>query len=135
MLVFLGSRQLVASATQIAVAMNVSEMAIGLTIVAIGTSLPEYTIALMSVLKGHGDLGLGNILGANVLNICGVLAACTFISPLPIDPRLLFVDLPVMLLLMLIIPLTSWKAQRVSAGSGALMLGIYGCYMLFIRMY
>jgi cation:H+ antiporter len=134
LLVFLGSRQLVSSASQIAAAMNVSEMVIGLTIVSIGTSLPEFTIAVMSVLKGHGELGIGNILGANVINICGVLAACTLVSPLPIDPRLVQLDLPIMLLLMVLLPLTSWRAQCVSARSGALMLSVYGLYMVMLQV-
>ena len=63
-----------------------------------------------------------------------VLAACILVSPLPIDPRSVAVDLPVMLLLMLLLPLTSWRAQRVSARSGALMLGVYGGYMLLMRV-
>ena len=133
-LVFFGSRQLVVSATQIAKALHVSEMVIGLTIVAIGTSLPEYTIALLSVLKGHGELGIGNIMGANILNICGVLAACTLVSPLPFEPRAMTIDLPVMLLLMLLLTVTVWRTQRVSTFSGGVMLCVYGAYMVLMRV-
>lgn len=131
-LVFLGSRQLVENAVQIARSLHVSELVIGLTIIAIGTSLPEYTVSLMSVIKGQSDLGIGNIIGANVLNICGVVATCAMITPLPIQARSVVLDLPIMILLMLLLPMVSWRNQRISSWSGALMLLVYGSYMMLM---
>ena len=83
-LVLWGSKLLVTNAVQVARYFEVSELLIGLTILAVGTSLPEFTISVLSVVKGHGALGTGNIIGANVLNITMVIATCALIHPLPI---------------------------------------------------
>lgn len=132
-LVLLGSRLLVLNAVQIARTFHVSELVIGLTILAIGTSLPEYTVALMSIFKGHSDLGIGNIVGANILNICGVVATCSLISPLPIERQTVMLDLPVALALMSLLALFAWKNKgRISAPAGAVLACIYGVYLLLL---
>ena len=130
MLVVLGSKLLVANAEFIARQLGVPELIVGLTILAIGTSLPEYTISLMAVIKGHGALGIGNIIGANILNICWVVAGCALIDPLPIRRQTVLLDAPVVLALMILLIGLAWRRERLTARSGVILLTIYLGYVL-----
>jgi len=84
---FLGARLVVAAAVFIAGKMRISETVIGLTLVALGSSLPELTASIVAALKKHSDLALGNIVGSNIVNIFLVLGVCAFIRPLPLRPQ------------------------------------------------
>ena len=130
LLVVLGSRLLVSNAESIALQLGVPRLIVGLTVLAIGTSLPEYTISLLAVIKGHGALGMGNIIGANVLNICWVVASCALIKPLPIRSQTVFLDAPVVLLLMALLLILPWNHERFSSRSGAILLGVYAAYLI-----
>lgn len=129
-LVILGSKLLVTNAVQVARYFEVSELLIGLTILAVGTSLPELTISVLSIIKGHGALGTGNIIGANVLNITMVIATCALIRPLPIPRQTVFLDGPVVIFLMLAMLGLSWRRKEISALSGSILLTIYVGYLL-----
>ncbi|MCA9006177.1 MAG: hypothetical protein KDA70_12975, partial [Planctomycetaceae bacterium] len=129
-LVVLGSRLLVTNAVQVARYFEVSELLIGLTILAVGTSLPEYTISVLSIVKGHGALGTGNIIGANVLNINMVIAICALIHPLPIQRQTVILDGPVVILLIVAMLGLSWRKKVISTSSGAVLLAIYIGYLL-----
>jgi cation:H+ antiporter len=131
-LVVLGSKLMVSNAGRIANEMGVPELVIGLTVLAIGTSLPEFTISLMAVIKGHGALGIGNIIGANVLNICWVVATCALISPLPIQSQTFILDAPCVLLLMILLPALAYKHERISTASGAVLLAVYVGYLTIL---
>ena len=131
-LVVVGSKLLVTNAERIAIAMGIPKLMIGLTVLAIGTSLPEYTISLLAVLKGHGALGIGNIIGANVLNICWVVATCALITPLPIRRQTVVLDGPVVLLLMTLLIGLAWKNERFSMRSGAVLSAVYALYYVFM---
>lgn len=128
-LVIVGSRLMVANGEMLAIAMGVPQLIIGLTLFAVGTSLPEYTISLMAVIKGHGALGIGNIIGANVLNLGWVIASCALISPLDVQAQTLTLDAPVVLLLMVLLVLLPWKNQRITAKHGTILVIVYGCYL------
>jgi len=91
------SRLLVWGAVEIAQSMGVSDLVIGLTIVALGTSLPELAASLMSALKGEHDIALGNIIGSNIFNLLAVLGLPGLIAPGPISPEVLTRDYPVMI--------------------------------------
>jgi cation:H+ antiporter len=132
LLVVLGSRLMVASAASLAREFGVPELIVGLTILAIGTSLPEYTISLMAVIKGHGSLGIGNIIGANVLNICWVVATCSLINPLPIQTQTIVLDGPVMLLLMISLLAMGWKRERISMSDGIVLCSIFSVYYVIM---
>jgi len=95
-----GSRILIDSGTDIAMWLGVPEMIIGLTLVAFGTSLPELITAISATRKGHNDLAVGNILGANTMDIALILGASSLISELPIQNQSLYYDFPAMLLIM-----------------------------------
>lgn len=124
-MVMIGSRLLVCNGEEIALRMGVPRLVLGLTLFAIGTSLPELTISLIAVLKGHEALGIGNIIGSNVMNITWVLASCALVTPLPISLQTVVVDLPVTLLLTVLLLALPWKSERISTRAGWLMLSIY----------
>ena len=108
--VVLGSVLLVQNAVHLARAMGVPELVIGLTLVAVGTSLPELITAVSASLQGHGDMAVGNVMGANVLNIAWVLGGASLITPLGIERQSFVLDFPFMLLLMLMFLLLAlWK--------------------------
>lgn len=133
-MVVIGSRLMVCNGEEIALRMGVPKLVLGLTLFAIGTSLPEFTISLIAVLKGHEALGIGNIIGSNVLNITWVLASCALVTPLPIAPQTVLVDLPVTLLLTVLVLILPWKAERISTGTGWLLLGIYLLHLVGITV-
>jgi cation:H+ antiporter len=93
----LGARFLVDGAVAIARTAGVSEAFIGLTIVAIGTSLPELATSLIAALRRQSEIAIGNIVGSNIFNILGILGVTALITPIPVAPRFLTFDLPVMI--------------------------------------
>jgi cation:H+ antiporter len=95
--IFIGARFLVESSMNIAEVLQVHESAIGSTIVALGTSLPEFAVSVRAVTKNHGYMSVGNILGANTLNLVWVTGASALINPLTLDRNLLYINVPVML--------------------------------------
>ncbi|MFQ5733754.1 MAG: calcium/sodium antiporter [Planctomycetaceae bacterium] len=133
-LVVLGSRFLVANAKAVAETMEVPERVIALTVLAIGTSLPELTISVMAVVKQHGSLGIGNIIGANVLNIGWVVATCAFWAPLPIRRQTVLLDAPVVLLLMSVMLVAGYRKERVSPRLGMALFGIYLAWLLVLMV-
>ena len=141
-IIAVGADLLVDNATLIAEKCGVSEKVIGLTIVALGTSLPELVTAVTSLLKGHGALSLGNIIGANLFNL--VLVSGTAITLNPFDVPVagmirginssLVLDIPVMLVVMLILTIPTLIKQKLSRWQGILLLAIYAvfCALQFI---
>lgn len=123
----LGSKSLVWGATGIAHMLGVSDLIIGLTIVAIGTSLPELAASVISALKNEHDIAVGNILGSNIFNLLAVLAMPGLIAPSSVDPMLLYRDFPFMILLALGLYLFARFCShgRIGRGAGILMLLVY----------
>jgi cation:H+ antiporter len=101
-LLFISSEMLVSSASAIAAHFGMSPLLIGLTIVAIGTSLPEFATTVISAYKGHHDIALGNVLGSNIFNLLAVLAMPALFSPTPVSHQLLTRDYPVMIVMTII---------------------------------
>lgn len=95
-LLIISSRILVWGAVDLAMAFGVSDLIIGLTIVAVGTSLPELASSVIAARKGEHDLALGNILGSNLFNTLAVVGIAGMISPMPVADEVLVRDLPVM---------------------------------------
>ena len=130
-LVVIGSRLLISNGEAAALALGVDPLVIGFTVLAVGTSLPEYTISVLSVVKRHGSLGVGNIIGANILNIGWVVAACAMYSPLPVKPQTLFLDIPVALTLMTVLLAASYRGERVTWKLG---LGLFAVYAVWLTL-
>jgi cation:H+ antiporter len=124
-----GGGLLVDSAVILARALEVSEEVIGLTIIAIGTSLPELVTSLVAALKRQGDVALGNVLGSNIYNIFGIAGATALIAPTQIPASIAQFDAPVMLaaaVLLMVVARTGWRVGR---REGGLLLGCYAAYV------
>lgn len=129
------SRLLVYGATQLAVAFGVSDLIIGLTIVAVGTSLPELASSLVSALKKQSDLAVGNVVGSNLFNTLAVVGLGGIISPVNAEKIVLYRDFSVMLaltLLLYIIVRLYKNDALVNRLSGLLLLGIFIAYTAYL---
>ncbi|GIX21776.1 MAG: sodium:calcium antiporter [Gammaproteobacteria bacterium] len=131
-LLVVGSRLLVWGAVGTARLYGVSELVIGLTLVAVGTSLPELAASLAAALARHHELALGNIIGSNVFNLLAVLAVPALLAPGPVEAEVLTRDLPVMVLLTLALFAGAYaldgRAGRIGRLQGALYLAAYAGY-------
>lgn len=125
------SRVLVWGATEIATILGVSELIIGLTIVAIGTSLPELAASVASALKGHTDIALGNIVGSNIFNIAAVMAVPGFLAPVTLDSVVLWRDYGVTFALTAVLAILALlqKPPRISKIEGGVLLLGYAAYL------
>jgi cation:H+ antiporter len=127
----LGSRLIVWGAVALAGALGLSDMVIGLTIVAVGTSLPELAASVASVLKNEPDLAIGNVLGSNMFNLLPVLAAPALIAPGPLEATVLGRDLPVMMFMSVALFLMAsgfGRPGRISRPEGAILLAAFAGY-------
>ncbi|MDE0225650.1 MAG: calcium/sodium antiporter [Gammaproteobacteria bacterium] len=123
--VLLASAQtLVWAATEVAEYLGVSELIIGLTVIAIGTSLPELAATLAAAIKGHPDIAIGNVVGSNILNIVAVLAVPALIAPVGLDIQVLWRDYGMMAALTLLLVLFAY-----GFGSRPIITRFEGCVM------
>lgn len=137
-LIAFGARLLVDNGTAIAEALGVPDTVIALTFVALGTSLPELVTAITALLKGHGALSLGNVIGANLFNLVLVSGTAILISPFPVPaestiagmPASLVMDIPVMLAVMLILTVPALMREKLSRVQGILLLCIYAAFCI-----
>lgn len=135
-LVLLGSsRLLVWGASSLATQLGVSDLVIGLTIVALGTSLPELAATVMSALRHEHDIALGNIIGSNIFNLLAVLGLAGLIHPAPLDPVVLSRDYPVMVGLTLAMFFMAYGFRgpgRLNRLEGTLLVIAYGAYQTLL---
>lgn len=130
-----GSKLLVWGAVDIALAMGVSELIIGLTIVAVGTSLPELAASVASALKGEDDIAIGNVIGSNIYNLLGVLCLPGLLAPTVIDGSLLTRDLPMMLALTLALPILAILGKNhLGRWAGLLLSLTFIAYLVWIGL-
>jgi cation:H+ antiporter len=130
MLVF-GARFLVEAAIDIAKAFGLSEAVIGLTIVAVGTSLPEFATSLVAALKKEADIAVGNIVGSNIFNILGILGISSAVTPLS-SAGITAIDLGVMMLFALVLWIFSRTGHLLTRFEGFLMLAGYAGYVAWL---
>lgn len=137
-LLIVSSRALVWGAVEIATALGVSDLIIGLTVVAIGTSLPELASAFASIKKGEHDLALGNVIGSNLFNTLAVVGLAGVIHPLNVDPELLTRDWPVMAALTAALFVMGYgfkgKIGRINRVEGGLLLCVFIGYTSFLLL-
>ena len=132
----LSSELLVWAAASIASVLGVSELLIGLTVIAVGTSLPELVVSMTSALKGQTDMAIGNIVGSNIFNILAVLAIPCVISPSVVDSSLLTRDYIVMLgftMLLVVFAYQSKLGGSISRLKGVFLIGLWICYLIFLH--
>ena len=138
-LIAFGADLLVDNGTIIAQSLGVPESVIALTFIAIGTSLPELVTAITSLVKGHGALSLGNIIGANLFNLVLVSAVSAVVSPfdIPNNSQLfginssLIVDIPVMFFVMAFMTIPALIRGKISRVQGIVLLGVYAAFCAF----
>lgn len=124
----IGARLLVDSATEIARTFGVSEAVIGLTVVAIGTSLPELATSVMAAVRGKADIAVGNVIGSNIFNIFSILGITALISPIPAEARFATVDMPVVAATAVGLTVLAIALGRIPRLAGVGLLAIYGGY-------
>jgi len=129
-----GARLLVTGAIGAAGAFGVSETVIGLTIVAIGTSLPELVTSLIAALRRQSDLALGNILGSNIFNVFAILGVTALARPMAAPPDILRVDVWVMLGATALLLLFATTGRRLARWEGAALLALYLAYLAALTL-
>ncbi|MCW5588312.1 MAG: calcium/sodium antiporter [Legionellales bacterium] len=135
MLLIISSKILVFGAVGIARSLGVSDLIIGLTIVAIGTSLPELASSLIAIRKGEHDIALGNVLGSNLFNTLAVVGIAGIIHPLSVEHQLLHRDMLVMALLTVFLFVFCYglsKPRSLNRCKGLLLLISYGVYLYYL---
>ena len=130
----LGARLLVDGAVELASAAGISETVVGLTIVAVGTSLPELVTSVMAALRRQSDLAFGNVVGSNIFNILGILGVTALVQPIPVPPEIIRLDIWVMLAataLLIMFSFTGWRLNRIE---GFLFVATYGVYVGYLSL-
>ncbi len=121
----LGAQLLVGAAVHFARVAGVSELVVGLTVVAVGTSLPELATSVVATLRGESDIALGNAVGSNVFNSLAILGIAALVRPTAVDPSLLRFEIPVMVGISVLFPLLVLTRRRVGRIEGLVLLAAY----------
>jgi cation:H+ antiporter len=129
LVIVFGGRLLVQGAVGLAQGFGVPEEVIGLTIVAVGTSLPELVTSLVAAIRRHADVALGNVIGSNILNILVIGGVTSTIAPVSVPAHLLWFDMPVMVAVSLLLLLVGRSGWRIGRREGAVMLALYAGYL------
>ncbi len=133
-LLALGAHWLVESAVALARGLGISELVIGLTIVAAGTSLPEVAASVVAAWRGERDIAVGNAVGSNIFNILSVLGLTAAVSRagVPVAPAALAFDIPVMVAVAVACLPLFFTGLRIGRGEGALLVGYYAAYVAYL---
>ena len=126
-----GSNFAVDAATNIAISLGVSQRFIGLTIVALGTSLPELVTSVTAARKGNADIAIGNIIGSNIFNILFVVGSSALITPVPFESHFI-IDSFVAILIGLVLYLCTKKTRVLDKKTGILLLVTYSIYFIYL---
>jgi len=127
-----GADFLVDGATNIARAAGISEAVIGLTLVAVGTSLPELATSVNAAFKGRADVALGNVIGSNIFNLLAIIGIASFVGPLPVPPEMKRLDLWVMLGASALIAPFLFARRPFSRRAGFAFVAIYAIYLVVL---
>jgi cation:H+ antiporter len=131
-LLVLGGHLLVDGAVDLARGLGIAETVIGLTIVAVGTSLPELVTSLVAAFRKEADVAFGNIVGSNIYNILGIGGATAAISPLTVPQDIVTFDNIAMIAVSAVLLLVAWTGMRISRAEGAALLAAYAGYVYLI---
>lgn len=130
----LGSNLLVNSATDIAESLGVSDLVIGLTVVAAGTSLPELATSVLAAVRGQRDIAVGNVVGSNIFNLLGVLGLSGVLASggIPVTDEALRLDLPVMIVSAFVLIPICWNGFMIKRWEGFLLMAYYVAYVAYL---
>jgi cation:H+ antiporter len=129
LLTIVGARLLVASAVALAETFGISQTIIGLTLVAVGTSLPELVTSVVAALRRQGDVAFGNILGSNIYNVLGILGVTALVEPIPVPTEILRLDIWVMLAATALLLVFAGTGRRLDRGESLVLLTCYIAYV------
>ena len=134
LLLVIGSRWLVDSAVSFAQYLGVSELVIGLTIIAAGTSMPEVVTSVIAAIRGERDIAVGNVIGSNIFNIMGVLGLAGIVAPagIEVSTAIIVFDMPVMIAVALACLPIFFTGGVISRQEGAILLAYYVAYTLYL---
>lgn len=124
-----GANLLVSGAIILARDLGVSDTLVGLTIVAVGTSLPELVTSLVAAIRRHGEVALGNIVGSNIYNVLGILGLTAVLKPITVPPEIARLDIWVLVAATAMMILFARSRGRVSRGEGVMLLAGYAAYV------
>ncbi len=127
-----GAHLLVVGAVELAQAFGVSDAVIGLSLVAVGTSLPDLATAVVAAYRGHPEVALGNVLGANTFNVLAIMGIVSLVTPLPVPAEIAGFDLWVMLGVTLVFVPWMMTRRRLGRGLGAAFLVAYATYIFVL---
>ena len=132
--IIFGGKLVVNNASKLAMAMGMSEMLVGLTIVAIGTSLPELVTSIVAAKKGENDIAVGNAIGSCIFNVLLILGFCSILEPYIVNVSNLntLIDVVVMLISAIVVFLFSLKSKKINRWQGIVMVLIYVAYFTYI---
>ena len=135
-LLVVGAGWLVDAATSIAREVGLSDLVIGLTIVAAGTSLPEVATSIVATLHGERDIAVGNVVGSNIFNVLAVLGVAAVVAPvgLPVSPAALRFDIPVMTAVAVACLPVFFTGHRIARWEGVLLLAYYAAYVCYLLL-
>ncbi len=131
-LVLVGAEYLVRGAVEVATRANISEEVIGLTLVAVGTSLPELVTSIVAAVKRQSEIALGNVLGSNVYNTVGIGGITALVSPIPVSESMRTVDVPLMVGISILLVIVVATGKRVTRWEGGALLLLYAGYVGFL---
>jgi len=133
-LLIVGGQLLVGGAVEIATSLGISELVIGLTVVAIGTSLPELMTTALAALRGQRDIAVGNVVGSNIFNILGVLGLSAIVAPggVPVSDAALTSDIPVMVVVAIAVLPVAFVGYVIKRWEGFLFLGFGALYAAYL---
>ncbi len=132
MAILAGAELLIHSGVIIAKGIGVPESVIALSIIAVGTSLPEFATALTALKKGHANISIGNIVGANILNITMVTGISAFVNPLKILRQNILLDFPVAIIIMLTLVIPSFMKKKIYRLQAIILMLVYIAYVIFL---
>ena len=131
-LLYFGADMFVDGSKEIAEMAGISELVIGLFLVAIGTSLPELCVSIMAAFRHENDIAVSNIVGSNIFNAFFVLGIGATISDIPVYDSLFMLHIPTMILLSVLMTLFIWKWGRINRLAGSVLVAIYAAYAVII---
>ena len=131
-LTMLGAHLLVTSALAIGMELGISETVLGLTVVAIGTSLPELATSVFAAFRRQPDIAFGNIVGSNIYNILGILGITAIIEPVPVPPAIARTDVWIMLAATMMLLVFSASGWRISRLEGGIFVAAYAAYLALV---
>ena len=129
-ILFGGAELLIRGATSLAREFGIPEAVIGLTVVAVGTSLPELATAISASLKRHSDIMIGNVVGSNIFNLLCILGITALVLPIPVASRFSTFDVPVMVGVTAVFAGMLFFGRKIGRGAGVIMLALYAGYTL-----